>query len=238
MNKSTQNIAKHNFLLYNCFRGDNLNKVEIGKRIRHIRKNWGDSMTKFGERIDKNSPIKSGVISNWENGKQLPNNERLKRIAELGDLSVNQLIYGDFLTNLENITHKKILHILEDNFLDYDEDLYNELRNSVSGIILSMFERGEDNFNSKLFEDLLTRSLQLELDLGNRDLDSLTEFAYNRTINAQDLVVEYYDDTKAKEFLKDKKIKEFLCTISDKYFEILNYINDYREDNDLERLDK
>lgn len=215
-----------------------MNKVEIGKRIRRIRKNWGDSMTKFGERIDKNSPIKSGVISNWENGKQLPNNERLKRIAELGDLSVNQLIHGDFLNNLENITHNKILHILEDNFLDYDEDLYNELRHSVSSIILSMFERGEDNFNSKLFEDLLTRSLQLELDLGNRDLDSLTEFAYNRTINAQDLVVEYHDDTKAKEFLKDKKIKEFLYTISDKYFEILNYIDDYREDNDLERLDK
>ena len=48
-------------------------------------------MTKFGETIDKEKPVKSGVVSNWENGKQLPNNERSKKIAELGNMTLNEL---------------------------------------------------------------------------------------------------------------------------------------------------
>ena len=38
-------------------------------------------MDQFGEKIDKESPVKSGVVSNWENGKQLPNKKRLKNIG-------------------------------------------------------------------------------------------------------------------------------------------------------------
>lgn len=212
------------------------NQTILAKNIKKIRQSLGMSMEEFGKEFE--TIAHKSLVSKWEKGLSKPNNERLKRIAELGDLSVNQLLYGDFLNKLEDITHNKIVQVLEDNFLSCDEDLYKELRNSVSGIILSMYKRGEDGFDSNLFEDLLKYSLQLELDLGDRDLDSLTEFAYKRTINAQELVVEYSDDTMGKEFLKDKKIEQFLFTISDKYFEILKYIDDYREKNDLERFDE
>lgn len=72
-----------------------MNKNEIGKRIRQIRVGLGLSMAKFGEEIDKSSPVKSGVVSNWENGKQIPNNQRIKRIAELGNKTVDYLLYGN-----------------------------------------------------------------------------------------------------------------------------------------------
>lgn len=69
----------------------NENKV-IGSRIRHIRETKGLSMKEFGELFD---PIASkGVVSNWENGYNLPNAERQKRIAELGGISVDELLRG------------------------------------------------------------------------------------------------------------------------------------------------
>ena len=75
-----------------------MDKNEIGKRIKEIRINLGLSMTKFGIKIDEKNPVKSGVISNWENGKQLPNKERTKKIAELGNITLNELLYGFKIT--------------------------------------------------------------------------------------------------------------------------------------------
>lgn len=61
----------------------------VGKRIKSIRLKNGMTMSSFGNYIDN---VKSGVVSNWENGKQLPNKLRLKRIAELGNMSVDELL--------------------------------------------------------------------------------------------------------------------------------------------------
>lgn len=82
---------------------------KIGHRIREIRKRLGLSMTAFAEKIDNKS--KSGTISNWETGKNLPNNERLKRIAELGETTVEYLLYGsldDYARNLINELEKEL----------------------------------------------------------------------------------------------------------------------------------
>lgn len=74
---------------------------KVGLRIRDIRKQKGLSMTAFAEKIDEKA--KSGTVSNWETGKNLPNNERLKTIAELGEMSVEQLLYGDYEARIRNI---------------------------------------------------------------------------------------------------------------------------------------
>lgn len=71
----------------------------VGSRIRDIRTRLGLSMAAFAEKIDQHESIKktkSGTVSNWETGKNLPNNTRLVRIAELGGISVNELLYGGF----------------------------------------------------------------------------------------------------------------------------------------------
>lgn len=56
-------------------------------------------MEEFIERID-NKPGKgrSGTVNNWESGKNAPNKQRLKRIAELGGVSVEYLINGSRLS--------------------------------------------------------------------------------------------------------------------------------------------
>ena len=67
-----------------------------GERIKDIRLEHGYSLKSFGIEIGKrldSDRVKEGIISRWENDISLPNNERLKVIAELGSLSVHELIY-------------------------------------------------------------------------------------------------------------------------------------------------
>ncbi|MCH4436504.1 helix-turn-helix domain-containing protein [Staphylococcus haemolyticus] len=88
-----------------------MDKVEVGKRIRKIRSHLGLTMDQFGEKIDKESPVKSGVVSNWENGKQLPNKKRLKKISELGNISLDELLYGsmyNYIVKNINIDYDKL----------------------------------------------------------------------------------------------------------------------------------
>ena len=52
-------------------------------------------MEEFIERIDeKPGHGRSGTVNNWETGKNAPNAKRLKKIAQLGNVSVNYLLYG------------------------------------------------------------------------------------------------------------------------------------------------
>lgn len=71
-----------------------INKEDVGKRIYMIRKSLGDTMKEFGNRMG-NPPASDSIVSRWEKGKSLPNNERSKKIAELGSMSVNELLYGN-----------------------------------------------------------------------------------------------------------------------------------------------
>lgn len=84
----------------------------IGMRIKSIRLHLGLSTEKFAKQFHEHPPSK-GTISKWENGHYLPNNERLKKIAELGNTTVEYLLYGsideyankllsDFKVELEN----------------------------------------------------------------------------------------------------------------------------------------
>lgn len=72
----------------------------ISERIKTIRKKLGLNQTDFGNMIDE---AHKGLVSRWESGINLPNNKRLKLIAELGGVSVNELLYGaikDFSYNV------------------------------------------------------------------------------------------------------------------------------------------
>lgn len=62
----------------------------LAEKIRNIRKNLGLSMQEFGQLFDP--PASKGVVSNWENGYNKPNNERLKKIAQLGNTTSEDLL--------------------------------------------------------------------------------------------------------------------------------------------------
>lgn len=72
--------------------------IGLGKRIKAIRVKLGKSQAEFGELFDPPAP--KGAVSRWEHGGG-PNKKRLKKIADLGNVSVDYLINGSRLSNKE-----------------------------------------------------------------------------------------------------------------------------------------
>lgn len=69
-----------------------VNKDDLGQRIKEIRLSLGETAEVFGNRFDPSA--NRSLVSAWENGRYIPSPERLKVIAELGNVSVEELLYG------------------------------------------------------------------------------------------------------------------------------------------------
>lgn len=95
-----------------------VDKKEVGKRIYDIRKKYGYSMQKFGELID-GAP--KGSVNSWEKGVNLPNDKRLEEIAALGDMSVNELLYGSFQDYVYRLVQERLGVELPTNLLQMFE---------------------------------------------------------------------------------------------------------------------
>jgi len=76
----------------------NIDKHSVGLRIKNIRLKLTDTLEQFGKRFNAD---KSNILR-WEQGKTLPNKQRLSSIAKLGALTLNQLLYGSINEFLEN----------------------------------------------------------------------------------------------------------------------------------------
>ena len=84
-----------------------VNLKEVGSRIKSIRITRGDSMESFGKKLDTSK----AAVNNWEKGVNLPNNKRLKLIAEIGGTTVDFLLYGsldDYARSLLNDLEKEL----------------------------------------------------------------------------------------------------------------------------------
>lgn len=70
-----------------------IDKQAVGRRIRDIRVSLGETLERFSKRFG----VTKGNVHNWENGYNLPSKERLKAIAELANLTVEELLYSDYI---------------------------------------------------------------------------------------------------------------------------------------------
>ena len=64
------------------------NNSYLGEKIKRIRKDKGLTMEEFGELFDASK----GNVSMWESGKIIPNTQRLKAIANLAGITVDELL--------------------------------------------------------------------------------------------------------------------------------------------------
>ncbi|MCP0886940.1 helix-turn-helix domain-containing protein [Ligilactobacillus sp. WILCCON 0076] len=70
-----------------------MKKSSIGENIRKVRLDLGMTMNEFIIAIDGQDGKGSRVlVSNWERNKHLPNKKRLKKIAELGNTTIDELV--------------------------------------------------------------------------------------------------------------------------------------------------
>ncbi|HFI0790324.1 TPA: helix-turn-helix domain-containing protein [Streptococcus suis] len=67
-----------------------IDNVAVGSRIKSIRLDKGATMEEFGKAFNTSK----GTVNNWEKGRNLPNKENLLKIAKIGNISVEQLLYG------------------------------------------------------------------------------------------------------------------------------------------------
>lgn len=83
---------------------NNIDKKAVGRRIIQIRINKGCTLEAFGKLIGASKSI----VLRWENGTSLPNQSRLEIIAKLGNMTVNELLYGDTEKDIEELYQKLI----------------------------------------------------------------------------------------------------------------------------------
>lgn len=89
----------------------------VGDRIKSIRLLHNKTLEEWGKIFGASK----GNVLLWEQGKTLPNKKRLEKIAELGNTTINKLLYGNCEEFLDlNFIYYHILYnipVIEDAFL-------------------------------------------------------------------------------------------------------------------------
>ena len=70
-----------------------MDKKAVGKRIFNIRNSLNLTLEQFGKDPDINAERSN--VSKWERGATLPNEARLEVIAKKGNMTINELLYGN-----------------------------------------------------------------------------------------------------------------------------------------------
>lgn len=96
--------------------------IKIGQRIKHIRSELGLNQKEFANKIDATV----SALSNWENGRNKPNDIMLNNISKLGDITVDELLHGigytpERIYNLLINSPNRLLDILIPFFNEIDD---------------------------------------------------------------------------------------------------------------------
>lgn len=150
-------------------------KKIIGQRIKQIRREKGMTMEEFGNLLSTSKSI----VYRWEIGTNLPNPERLKTIAKLADITVEELLSSS----------KK------DYALKYALKSLNNILNTKP---LSQFDEDNSKFVSKYANEILPiieerlKFLQLSM-YSNKDIekyidDTIDEIVYSTPKDTKELL--------------------------------------------------
>lgn len=98
--------------------------MSVGQRINKIRLSLGETMEVFGKRFGTSK----GTVNNWEKDRNMPNKENLKVIADIGNITVEELIGDETLNTtqlIRNWVHARNIHTAhpKDQFLKVVEEV-------------------------------------------------------------------------------------------------------------------
>ena len=108
-----------------------MNQEKIGKFILECRKAKNLTQSELAEKLG----VSDKSVSNWENGRNMPDLSLFKPLCEILDISINDLVSG------EKVTKDKYQEKLEENIIstiDYTNKKVIE-KNNIIGIILVTF---------------------------------------------------------------------------------------------------
>ena len=93
-----------------------MNQEKIGKFIAGKRKERNLTQEQLAEKLGVNNRS----ISNWENGKNMPDLSLFKPLCNELNISINELMSGEIIDN------KNYINVLEENIVDMVSDLENK----------------------------------------------------------------------------------------------------------------
>ncbi|GEL14043.1 helix-turn-helix domain-containing protein [Lapidilactobacillus mulanensis] len=115
----------------------NVDKIEVGNRIRAIREKLNYSMNDFSILIDS----KKSTVNSWERGLAIPKENMLKKIALLGKVSIDEILYGspkEYIKKLVGLhfpnveltskQYRELTEAIISNDFSYENDLYTVLQ--------------------------------------------------------------------------------------------------------------
>lgn len=137
--------------------------ISIGRRIRDIRL----GKNKFNTKYDQASFAKLigstvSALSNWENGRNKPNTNMLKKIADIGEISVDKLVYGQ---DIDYASFSELsMSIIEGSVLtDKEKAFLKEHFNEIIPVIYkTVYSAGNSNYLSVYLSDRLINIAEFE----------------------------------------------------------------------------
>lgn len=208
-------------------------KKQLGQRIKKIRLNLGENLETFGSRFGANR----GLVSAWENGRFIPNPERLLTIATLGNMSVDELLYGSFRYNI--ITFLTMFEVM----LKEDKSVPTELHDSILKSVKNRYFDSDGNliedwyhYDSledliKSFNDYAFRIIEMAKK-GTLKEETILSSLINNVENAFSEFLDYYklssinDNSKTSSLPEDTLNEELKEKVSELTLEYLNKLND------------
>ncbi|HBJ8649572.1 TPA: helix-turn-helix transcriptional regulator, partial [Listeria monocytogenes] len=118
-----------------------IDKKKLGLKIKSIRLTKGLNQGEFGALFTPGAD--KSIVSRWEKGISIPSADRLKIISEIGNITIDDLIYGtieealrNLLQEAETFYEKKGYQkndVLADSITDTDTFVRLSLLNTISG---------------------------------------------------------------------------------------------------------
>lgn len=199
-----------------------VNKLNTGLRIKQIRSNLGDTLEEFGKRIEAD---KSNILR-WEQGKTLPNKQRLKAISILGNISLNELIYGSIDEFLENNFSNLVLEYKYPYPLSFDFNTYLKKYklqasetidiNIIDEVIRVFYKILDDYIEHVIVLDYmalqsLLESSTIEIEAPHGENTSLDSYILNSIISKNENMKEITDEFELK--LKNSNIIDYFSKL-------------------------
>lgn len=92
---------------------ESINKKQVGRRISTIRKRNFLTLIEFAKKVGASK----SSVSDWEKGFRLPPESVLFKIAILGNTSVDKLLYGDDINEIEEL-YKSLIKLPKKELID------------------------------------------------------------------------------------------------------------------------
>lgn len=95
-----------------------IDKKAVGKRIFNIRNSLNLTLEQFGKLDNLNA--KKNTVWSWEECVCLPNKKRLEIIAKIGNITLNELLYGDRKKDIEEL-YEGLIRLPKDEIINLME---------------------------------------------------------------------------------------------------------------------